>query len=59
MNSFLIRAFVKSIKNQKNANKDKTGKQRKSDNVSRVEISRPYTGWKKTMYSTISKWIWG
>jgi hypothetical protein len=56
MNFYLIQSFVKK---QKDERKNKTKEQLRRDNVSRVEISKPYIGWKKTMYSTISKWIWG
>jgi hypothetical protein len=56
MNFYLIQAFVKKSKDEY---KNKTNEQLRRDNVSRVEISRPYIDWKKTMYSTISKWLRG
>ena len=59
MNNFLIRAFAQSLKQQKNANKDKTGKQRKPDNVQRIDISTPPNGDRKSVYSTVSKWLRG
>ena len=56
MNFYLIQSFVKK---QKDERKNKTNEQLRRDNVLRVEIPTPYTGRKKTMYSTISKWLRG
>jgi len=59
MNNFLIRAFVKSLKYQKNGNKNKTNKQRESDNIQRIEIPTTPNGNRKSMYRSIFKRLWG
>ncbi len=56
MNYYLIQSFVKK---QKDERKNKTNEQLRHDSVRGVEFPNTPNGDRKTMYSTIFKWLRG
>ena len=56
MNFYLTRAFAQKLKHEHN---NKTSEQLRRSDISRTKLPKPSNGNGKTMYSTISKWLWG
>jgi hypothetical protein len=56
MNFYLTRAFAQKLKDERN---NKTNKQLRRDNVSRVELPRSSNGDGETVYRAIFKWLRG
>ena len=54
MNHYLTQAFAKKLKDERN---NKTHQQLRHDSVQRAELPTSSNGNRKTMYSSISKWL--